>query len=237
MTDKRVALVTGGNRGLGLAACEKLAAAGYAVALTARDGIKAEAAADKLSNDISTVEGFALDVADTANVREAVRKIHDRFGRIDVLVNNAGVWSERDIANTGLAPDPALILEILDINTVGPYRVMQAVLPIMREQKYGRVVNVSSQMARLSAMHGGSPGYRMSKTAVNALTAVTSVELANEPNIKINSADPGWVRTDMGGSGADRDIDSGVDTIVWLATLDGDGPTGGFYRDRKATDW
>ncbi|MGI9386580.1 MAG: SDR family NAD(P)-dependent oxidoreductase [Methyloligellaceae bacterium] len=237
MTAKRVALVTVGNRGLGFAACEKLAAAGYTVALTARDGIKAEAAADKLGNDGNSVEGFALDVADTASVRECVRQIYDRFGRIDVLINNAGVWSERDIANTGLAPDPALILEILDTNTVGPYRVMQAVLPIMREQKYGRIVNVSSQMARLSAMNFGSPGYRMSKTALNALTVVAATELENGTNIKVNSADPGWVRTDMGGSGADRDIEAGVDTIAWLAMLDDDGPTGGFYRDRMATDW
>ncbi|MGI9404866.1 MAG: SDR family NAD(P)-dependent oxidoreductase [Hyphomicrobiaceae bacterium] len=243
MTDNRLALVTGGNRGLGFAACEKLAGAGYDVALTARDQGKADAAAGKLAAGGVTVEGFALDVLDTANVREAVRKVYERFGRIDVLINNAGIYPERD-RYTGdgrpaqnLATDPDMILATLDANTVGPYRVLQAVLPIMREQGYGRIVNVSSQMARLSEMNDGSPGYRISKTAVNGLTALVAAELAGEANIKVNAADPGWVRTDMGGEAADRNIDEGVDTIVWLAMLEDDGPTGGFFRDRQATAW
>jgi len=237
MTDNRVALVTGGNRGLGFAVCGKLAAAGYDVALTARDGVKAEAAADTLNNPGNTVAGFALDITDTASVREGIRAVHDRYGRIDALVNNAGIYPERDLTNASLATTPDLILETLDCNTVGPYRVLQAVLPIMREQNYGRIVNVSSQMARLSAMNSGSPGYRMSKAALNALTVVTAAELADTTNIKVNSADPGWVRTDMGGPTAERNIDEGIDTLVWLAMLDDNGPTGGFFRDRQVTDW
>jgi len=237
MTEQRVALVTGGNRGLGLATCVALAGEGYTIALGARDGVKAEAAADKLSTGSNTVEGFVLDSLDTTSVREGVRAVFDRFGRIDVLVNNAAIYPERDLANGGLAVDPDMILATLDCNTVGPYRVMQAVLPIMREQKFGRIVNVSSQMARLSAMNAGSPGYRMSKTALNALTVVAATECENIPNIKINSADPGWVKTDMGTDAANRSIDEGIDTIVWLATLGDDGPSGGFFRDREATAW
>lgn len=237
MIDQRVALVTGSNRGLGLAICEKLLSEGYAVALTARTVDKAQSAAMQLTIDGAKIEGFALDVSDTTSVREGVRAVFERFGRIDVLVNNAAIYPDRDIPNRALAVNPDIVLDTLNSNTVGPYRVLQAVLPIMREQNFGRIVNVSSQMARLSSMHAGSPAYRMSKTALNALTTLTQAELGDTPNIKINSADPGWVQTDMGGSSADRDIAEGIDTIVWLATLPDDGPSGGFYRDRKLTEW
>ena len=241
--ERPLALVTGGNRGLGYATCQKLLELGCDIALTARDGAKALEAASNLKTEGASVEGFALDIADTASVREAIRAIYDRFLRIDILINNAGIYPEKSVhpekgrPGMGLSPTPETILETLDTNTVGPYRVTQAVLPIMLGQGVGRIVNVSSQMARLSDMHAGSPGYRMSKTALNALTTVLATELADEPGIKVNSADPGWVKTDMGGEEADRSIDEGIDTIVWLALLDEDGPSGGFFRDRTQTDW
>ncbi len=237
MTEQRVALVTGGNRGLGFAICEALAKAEYAVALTARHQEKATEAVARLAAIPPPVHGFALDVSDTTSVREGVRAVYEKFGRIDVLVNNAAIYPDRDVPNLGLAVDPDMVLDTLNANTVGPYRVMQAVLPIMREQDYGRIVNVSSQMARLSAMSAGSPAYRMSKTALNALTTLTVAELGKTSNVHVNSVDPGWVRTDMGTDAADREISEGIDTIVWLATQGTDGPTGGFFRDRKPTNW
>lgn len=245
MTDQRVALVTGGNRGLGYAICEALLAKGVTVALMARNVSVANTATQRLPSGAAPVKGFALDVTDTNSVRDGVRAVVDHFGRIDILVNNAGIYPENDAPadpaarrpGAGLSTDPAMVLDTIDCNSVGPYRVLQAALPVMRTQGFGRIVNVSSQMARLSDMHPGSPAYRMSKTALNALTTVVHAELSDMPNIKINSADPGWVRTDMGGPTADRDIAEGIDTIVWLATLPDDGPSGGFFRDRKPTDW
>ncbi|MEL7542462.1 MAG: SDR family NAD(P)-dependent oxidoreductase [Pseudomonadota bacterium] len=238
MSDPRIALVTGGNRGLGHATVEALAEAGFGVALTARDKAKAEAAAKDIASGSRLVEGYALDISNTQSVRDGVRAIFERHGRIDVLVNNAGIYPEREHRTTGLAADPDMVLATLDTNAVGPYRVTQAVLPIMREQGYGRIINVSSQMARLASMGVGSPGYRISKTAMNALTVLTAAEIGGATDICVNSVDPGWVRTDMGGPSADRDISAGIDTVVWLARDEAQGaPTGKFFRDRTETDW
>ncbi|MEL6289158.1 MAG: SDR family NAD(P)-dependent oxidoreductase [Pseudomonadota bacterium] len=236
--DMPIAVVTGANRGLGRATVETLADEGFGVALTARSQEKADAAAGEIASGSRLVTGFAMDVTDTAQVRETVRAIHERFGKIDVVVNNAGIYVERDRPSTGLAVSPDVISETLDTNTLGPYRVLQAVLPILREQGHGRIINVSSQMARLATMNGGSPGYRMSKTALNALTTLVAAELGSDSGITINSVDPGWVQTDMGGPSADRGIAAGIDTIVWLARGEAEGnPTGKFFRDRAESDW
>ncbi|HSS66369.1 MAG TPA: SDR family NAD(P)-dependent oxidoreductase, partial [Gammaproteobacteria bacterium] len=129
-----------------------------------------------------------------------------------------------------------LLRESFDVNTLGPLLVAKSLVPLMRRNDYGRIVNVSSGMGQLSDMDGGYPGYRISKTALNAVTVILARELEGT-NIKANSVCPGWVRTDMGGDNAPRSPEQGADTIVWLATLPDDGPSGGFFRDRKRIAW
>ena len=227
----RVALVSGGNRGIGREIARQLVERGYKVVVGSRDLAKGEAVAEELGEGATAVQ---LDVTDDESVRAAVSFVERDFGRLDVLVNNAGVtdgWS-------GGAADADFdsVKEVLDTNLFGSWRLAKAALPVMRRNGYGRIVNVSSGMGQLSDMGGHSPGYRVSKTGLNALTRMLTAELGNE-NILVNSVCPGWVRTDMGGANARRSVEQGADTPVWLATLPDDGPTGGFFRDREPIPW
>ena len=159
----------------------------------------------------------------------------DRFGRIDVLVNNAGIALDgsRSPVSSVLEVSPEVVARTLDANTLGPLRLIQAVVPAMRARGYGRIVNVSSGLGQISGMGGSWPGYRMSKAALNALTRIVAAEVGSA-NIKVNAVSPGWVRTDMGGKDAPRSVAQGADTIVWLATLPDDGPSGLFFEDPQA---
>ena len=181
---------------------------------------------------------MALDVRSPNSVRAAVAHVMDLFGRIDVLANNAAILKE------GFSPADAsvldasadVVLETFEVNTLGPLRLIQAVVPHMKTLGYGRIVNVSSGAGQLSDMGGGFPAYRMSKAALNALTRITAAEIG-PGDIKINAMCPGWVRTDLGGPNATRTVDKGAETAVWLALLPADGPTGGFFRDMKPIPW
>ena len=236
MTVARVALITGANRGIGLEISRQLAAKGLTVVLGARDGAKGKAAAASLDN--AKASSVVLDVADGASVTKAVEETIARHGRIDVLVNNAGVMLDRgNPPVTGvLAIPPALLADTLAVNLTGPLRVIQAVLPHMQKAGYGRIVNLSSRMGSLGEMQAGVPMYRISKTALNALTRVAAAELGSGP-IKINAMHPGWIKTDMGGPSAPGNVIDAADTAVWLATLADDGPTGGFFFERKPLAW
>jgi NAD(P)-dependent dehydrogenase (short-subunit alcohol dehydrogenase family) len=160
------------------------------------------------------------------------------LGRIDVLVNNAGVFLEKTATGESSALDvrPETVMATLRTNLIGPLALIQAVVPAMRKQAYGRIVNLSSGLGQLSEMGGSFAGYRMSKTALNALTRTMAAELSEDP-IKINAMCPGWVRTDMGGPEATRTVEQGAETAVWLAMLEEDGPTGGFFRDKAPIAW
>jgi NAD(P)-dependent dehydrogenase (short-subunit alcohol dehydrogenase family) len=226
---ERVALVSGANRGIGREIARQLAAQGYTVVLGARDADKGTAAA----GEIGAVP-LELDVADQQSVDRAAAEVESRFGRLDALVNNAGIYN--DWAQSGTDADLEGVQEVLDTNLFGAWRLAKAFIPLMERNAYGRIVNVSTGMAQLSDMNGGSPGYRVSKTALNALTRILASELEGT-NVKVNSVCPGWVRTDMGGSGAPRSVEEGADTAVWLATLPDDGPSGGFFRDREPIPW
>ena len=223
--------MSGANRGIGREVARQLAEQGYTVVVGSRDLAKGEATAVELGDAAVATQ---LDVRDEASVREAVSFVEREFGRLDVLVNNAGItdgWS-----GTAAEPDFEKVREILDTNLFGSWRLAKATLPLMRRIGYGRIVNVSSGMGQLSDMGGRSPGYRVSKTGLNALTRMLTAELADE-NILVNSVCRGWVRTDMGGQNARRSVEEGADTPVWLATLPDGGPTGGFFRDRKPISW
>ena len=235
----RTALVTGGNRGLGLETSRQLARVGYRVLLASRDRGKAEAAARILRSEKLDVLPFELDVTSDAScsrLREA--------GPVDALVNNAGVMLESDenplaaglLSRSAMDVAPDLLRETLETNTLGAYRVIQAVAPGMRERGYGRIVNVSSGLGQLNDMGGGYPAYRVSKTALNALTRIFAAELRGT-GVLVNSVCPGWVKTDMGGAQAKLEPEEGVKTIVWAAALPDDGPTGGFFRALKPIPW
>ncbi|HET7765287.1 MAG TPA: SDR family oxidoreductase [Burkholderiales bacterium] len=235
----RTALVTGANRGLGLETSRQLARAGYRVLLASRDLRNAEAAAKLLRGEKLDVRPVELDVASDASCARL-----EEIGAIDALVNNAGVMLESDenplaaglLSESALDIPPDLLRETFETNVLGAYRVIQALAPGMRERRYGRIVNVSSGLGQLNDMGGGYPAYRISKTALNALTRIFSAELGGT-GVLVNSVCPGWVKTDMGGPQAKLEPEEGVKTIVWAATLPDDGPTGGFFRALKPIPW
>jgi NAD(P)-dependent dehydrogenase (short-subunit alcohol dehydrogenase family) len=202
------------------------------VILTARDPAAAERAAEELREGGHSLQAEQLDVADPNSVERLRERVEAEPGRLDALVNNAGVMGEI-ATNVSQAPlDDAH--QTMETNLFGAWRLAQAMLPLLRRSGHGRIVNVSSGAGQLSDMNGGYPGYRISKTALNALTRILSNE---EGGILVNSMCPGWVRTDMGGSAAPRSVTEGADTAVWLATLPDDGPTGGYFRNREPIPW
>ena len=234
----RTAVVTGANRGIGYETCRQLAQRGLKVILTARDAAKGKSAVETLRGQGLDVVFQTLDVTDPASIGELVNFIEDRFGRVDVLINNAGIMLEN--LKPGGVPVSVFKASVdtvrtsMETNVYGPLLLSQALKPLMHGD--GRIVNVSSGMGQLTDMNGGWPGYRISKTALNALTRILADELKST-NIKVNSMCPGWVRTDMGGPNAERSLEKGAETIVWLATLPDDGPSGGFFRDKQAIPW
>jgi NAD(P)-dependent dehydrogenase (short-subunit alcohol dehydrogenase family) len=172
-----------------------------------------------------------LDVRDPDSVGAAIAGIEANPGSLDVLVNNAGIYGDA----TGAADyDLDEAHEVLETNIFGPWRLIQASLPLLRSSASPRIVNVSSGAGQLAEMDGGHTAYRLSKSALNALTRTLAVD---EPEISVNSICPGWVRPDMGGSRAPRSVEEGADTAVWLATMADDVPSGGFFRNREPIPW
>lgn len=228
-----IALVTGGNRGIGFEVCRQLASAGFIVLLTARDARKAKVAADALRS-AGRVEPLVMDVADANSIANAAAEVAKQYERLDVLINNAGInydtWET--VANADIN---GTVMETITTNLLGPWRVCQAFLPLLRKSRAGRIVNVSSESGSLADMGAGPPAYQVTKAALNALTRTLAGELRGS-RILVNSVCPGWVATDMGGSGG-RPVADGADGIVWAATLPKDGPTGGFFRDGEPLPW
>lgn len=233
-TKSRVAVVTGANRGIGFEIARQLATQGIRVILTSRDVEKGKAALQALAEEGLTVDYHPLDVTHTDSIQDLRDFLQQEYDRADVLVNNAGIGIDSGTSLLKLEIDT--VRRTMDTNVYGPLRLCQALVPLMRRHNYGRIVNLSSSMGQLSSMSNGAPSYRMSKTALNALTRILAAELKGT-NILVNSMCPGHVRTDMGGSSAPRSVEEGAGTAVWLAPLPHDGPSGGFFRDRKAIDW
>ena len=233
---KRIAVVTGGNRGIGFEICRQLARRGdFQVVLTSRNDEKGRAAAGKLADEGLAAEFFRVDVTDARAVAALAAWLESTYARCDVLVNNAGVMIDPRGSRV-LDAKVETFRETFDVNSLGPLRLAQALAPLMRCNRYGRIVNVASGQGQLSDMGAGTPAYRASKTVVNALTRMLAAEL-DSSGVLVNSMCPGWVRTDMGGPNAPRTVEQGADTGVWLATLPDGGPTGGFFRDRKPIPW
>jgi NAD(P)-dependent dehydrogenase (short-subunit alcohol dehydrogenase family) len=228
-----VALVTGANRGIGREVARQLAGRGYTVVLGARDRGKGEAAAGALAQTGLDIHPLVLDVADTDSVHALKGSLDRDFGRLDVLVNNAAI--HYDTWQRGVDADLGVVHEALETNLLGAWRTAQACLPLLRSSEHGRIVNVSSGAGAISEMGAGTPAYSVSKAALNALTRILAAELRAD-GILVNSVCPGWVATDMGGAGG-RPVEDGAAGVVWAATLEDDGPTGGFFRDGRRLEW
>jgi NAD(P)-dependent dehydrogenase (short-subunit alcohol dehydrogenase family) len=233
MHERRTALVTGGNRGIGLEVCRQLATQGLDVILTARDRAKGEAAA-RVLGAAGDVSAAVLDVTSATSIRALAADL-ERHGRhVDVLVNNAAVLVGESLGVLATPVDD--LRRTFETNVFGVVAVSQAFLPGMLARRYGRVVNVSSQAGQLASMGTYAPAYSMSKTALNAFTRQLAAAIRGR-GVLVNSACPGWVRTDMGGANAPRSVEEGADTIVWLATLPAAGASGGFFSNREPIDW
>jgi NAD(P)-dependent dehydrogenase (short-subunit alcohol dehydrogenase family) len=241
-TQKRVALVTGANRGIGYEIARQLAGEGLTVILGARDEQKGVTAQKKLQEKGLDVHFTYLDVADTTSIMAALGRIEDTFKRVDILVNNAGIMidSETDVLQLPMT----LLQNTLETNVFGPLLLSQGCVPIMKRHKYGRIVNISSTLGALTEIVNPespytelqSPAYRLSKTMLNGITALLAKELRGH-NILVNAVCPGWVRTDLGGPQAPVSPEQAAATPVWLATLPDSGPTGGFFREHQPIPW
>lgn len=233
--DYKVAIVTGGNRGLGLACVKQLAELGFVTIIGARDFDHADARAGELRADRLAVHASPIDIESTASVCDFFSRIGGDFGRIDVLVNNAGIFLEGGATFREI--DEATLAKSINVNAMGAWRTCKEAAPLMIEQRFGRIVNVSTGWASLTEMQANAAAYRISKTALNALTRVIAEDFRDKGDIKVNSVCPGWVRTRMGGQDADVSPEEAAQDVIWAATLDADGPTGGFFKNRAPLPW
>ena len=243
-TQKQVALVTGANKGLGFEISRQLGKQGMTVVMATRDVARGTEAAAKLAAEGLDAHFVPLDAIDTASVATLPEQIQERFGRLDVLVNNAAVNLDVDWTTSASETDPQLIRQTMETNVIGIHSITRALLPLLRQSKSGRIVNMSSgfgsitERADPSSPYAGrwSVSYTISKAALNMLTVLYAQELKST-SIEVNAACPGWVRTDMGSEQAPLSPEEGADTPVWLATLPAEGPTGGFFNSRLPIEW
>ncbi|KUJ70910.1 short-chain dehydrogenase [Streptomyces albus subsp. albus] len=228
-----VALVTGASRGIGREVCRGLAERGHTVLLTARSLDAAREAATALAGAGGGVHPLGLDVTEERDVRAAATWVAERYGRLDVLVNNAAITY--DTGQRAVTADLDAVREAAETNLYGPWRMVRAFAPLLRAARHPRIVNVSSEAGSLTNMGGGTPAYTASKTALNALTRMLAAELRAD-RVLVNAVCPGWVATEMGGPGG-RPVADGAAGVVWAATLPDSGPTGGFFRDGRPLPW
>ncbi|MFF3685086.1 SDR family oxidoreductase [Streptomyces sp. NPDC002187] len=227
----RTALVTGGNRGIGLETCRQLGRAGLDIVLAARDPARGRTAAQELTRQGLRVRGEELDITDGGSVRACAQRLAEAGIEVDVLVNNAGVYPTEPFFSL----DEETMRQSVDVNLMGAFRTCRTFVPEMIRRGYGRVVNVSSGLGAMTDNVPSPAAYGIAKAALNALTLV--VAAASPSSVKINAVCPGWVRTDMGGEWAPTTVERGADTVSWLALLPDDGPTGGFFRNRSRIPW
>jgi len=232
--DKKVALVTGGNRGIGYELVKQLAQNEYKVILTSREPELGNEAAQKLKDLHLDVSFMMVDVENLESIRHAATQINDQYERLDVLINNAGVYLDENKSLITL--DPSILERTMATNFFGAYHVIRFFTSLMEKHGYGRIINVSSEYGALSEMtNPGVGAYKLSKFALNGLTQILAAEV--EGDIKINAVDPGWVSTDMGGPSAPRTPKQAAESILWLAMTGPNGPNGEFFRDGKRIDW
>ncbi|MGD1840715.1 MAG: SDR family oxidoreductase [Thermonemataceae bacterium] len=225
----KVILVTGANRGIGKEIARQLATQGHTVYVGARKEEEAAKTAKEIGHQALAA---TLDVTNIDNITQLTSKIASEQGKLDVLINNAGIFSN----STGLTDTPLEeIKKVMDTNYFGVIQLTKAFLPLLKKSDEGRVINMSSGMGAWRDLQGNYAAYRLSKVGLNSITVLLANELQQE-GIKVNSMSPGWVRTDMGGANATRSVEQGADTAVWLATT-ATVPTGKFFYDRKEIDF
>ena len=231
---KKIALITGANKGIGFEIARQLGQQGITIVIGARDEEKGAAAVEQLQAEGIEAHAVKLDVTNADDVAALPKHIEDTFGQLDILVNNAGVQED---------PEGDATIDIFrstfEINVFAPFAVTEALLPLLKASPAGRIVNHSSRLGSLTAMAEGPfymPAYMSSKAALNMLTVLTAKQL-KDTKVKVNSAHPGWVKTELGGDKAPLDIATGAKTAVELATLPDDGPTGGFFHLGKPLPW
>lgn len=240
--NQKIALVTGSNRGLGFEISRQLAQKGITVIMSARDPVKGEKACFQLQQEGLDVHTHILDVTDRDTMNNTVNWIREKFGKLHILVNNAGI--SLDFMTSVLDISLDVVEKTLKTNSIGPIYMCKICIPLMKETGYGRIVNMSSTLGSLkeiddpNSIYGQmlGPSYRLSKTTLNSMMRLFAKELRGT-NILINSACPGWVRTDMGGPNAHFSVEEGAQTPVWLATLPDNGPSGGFFNSQQLVDW
>lgn len=237
-TEKRVAVVTGSYKGLGFEIAKKLAKLdNIQVIISGRDKVKGLEAGAKLAQEGLEVDYLPLDVSDDKSVEDFVSALRKHYGRIDILVNNAGVNPTKEAEEGSfLTAKLDTVISTFAVNTVGPLRICQALIPMMKERNYGRIVNVSTEMASLNSIANDfyplAPSYRLSKIGLNGIASLLAKELKGT-NILINNYSPGWMKTDIGGADAPLTAEEGAETAVYLATLPDGGPQGGFFAEMR----
>lgn len=237
----KIALITGANKGIGFETARQLGKEGIKVLLGARDEKRGTEAAQKLKAEGLDVEFVHLDVDNLETHKTVGNHIQENYGKLDILINNAGIMDQPNVAS-GTSVDT--YKKIFDTNFFNLIALTQTLLPLVKKSEAGRIVNLSSVLGSLTVHSDPSsfiynfkiPAYNISKTALNGFTVHLAHEL-KDTNIKVNSAHPGWVKTDMGGENAPLEIEDGAKTSVWLATLPSDGPNGGFFHLKESLPW
>lgn len=232
----KIALVTGSNKGIGLELVRQLSRAGVFTFLTSRNERKGLEAQAELAKEGVQAGFLHMDVTNLISIHAAARHIEEQHGKLDILVNNAGILPDEDAESGGLIIPPDIVRSVFETNTLGPLQVCQVMLPLLRKSPAGRIINISSGMGSLADMDGGYPAYRISKTALNAVTRILATELADS-GITVNSVCPGWVQTDMGSPSAAITTDQSANGILPLLLSDTPGPTGQFLRDGRPIPW
>lgn len=234
MSHPKIALVTGANRGIGLEVCRQLLKLGHTVILSSRNKEKGQKAIQKLGNQNPNLIYHQLDVTDIKSIETLKNFIQNRFEKLDVLVNNAGI--NYDTWHNALNADLIESRQTLEVNLFGAWQMCQSFIPMMKDNGFGRIVNVSSGSGQFHTMGGGTPAYAISKAGMNVLT-IKLAKLTEGTGVLVNTLCPGWVRTDMGGMNATRSVEEGASGIIWAATLPDNGPNGGFFRDGQPIEW
>lgn len=232
--NKKVALVTGANKGIGFELAKELAFLGHIVILTSRDESKGKLAVKNIS--LPNIHFHKLDINSDSDIDKLYAFVEKKFGKLDILINNSGILVDfyKDILNVNREE----LRETLETNVIGTLRVSQKFIPLMKKNNYGRILNVSSGYGQLSGSPDGifCPAYRVSKTALNMVTKLLAKSVSGS-NILINCACPGWVRTDMGGKNAELSIEEGANNLIWLSLLPDKGPSGKYFIKKKEESW